>query len=267
MVLQQRIAALKASRDKLIGAFDAQAAEVERLSVDNAALAEVRPRAVARAALGAQDALLGSSIALPSSPHGSVCGVASVALVAVSLSVGSPTFAAFQTCVAAAPDRGFWLPALPPLQSLVHLRDVAAKWEAQAQDSLAQNERLKDLLEESATWSVPSTAATTAPAAGPASSAAEQGTAAAAAAASARQPAGTAGGDVGEAAPPAAGSGTGKDGALAALCQRFERELLLEKAKTAQLDLQVRSGGRHGMQKGGAPPAVRRQLEPYPRTV
>lgn len=42
-VLQQRIAALKASRDKLIGAFDAQAAEVERLSADNAALAEVRP--------------------------------------------------------------------------------------------------------------------------------------------------------------------------------------------------------------------------------
>lgn len=40
--LQQRIAALKASRDKLIGAFDAQAAEVERLSTDNAALAEVR---------------------------------------------------------------------------------------------------------------------------------------------------------------------------------------------------------------------------------
>jgi hypothetical protein len=40
-LLQQRIAALKASRDKLIAAFDAQAAEVERLSTDNAALAEV----------------------------------------------------------------------------------------------------------------------------------------------------------------------------------------------------------------------------------
>lgn len=39
--LQQRIAALKASRDKLIAAFDAQAAEVERLSGDNAALAQV----------------------------------------------------------------------------------------------------------------------------------------------------------------------------------------------------------------------------------
>lgn len=39
--LQQRIAALKASRDKLIAAFDAQAAEIERLSTDNAALAEV----------------------------------------------------------------------------------------------------------------------------------------------------------------------------------------------------------------------------------
>ena len=40
--LQARIAALKAARDKLIAAFDAQAAEVERLSGDNAALAEVR---------------------------------------------------------------------------------------------------------------------------------------------------------------------------------------------------------------------------------
>ncbi|KAI7845489.1 hypothetical protein COHA_001036 [Chlorella ohadii] len=77
--LQERIAALKASRDKLIGAFDAQAAEIERLSGDNAALAE----------------------------------------------------------------------------SLAELRDTASKWEAQAQASLAQNERLKDLLEESATWSIP----------------------------------------------------------------------------------------------------------------
>ncbi len=74
VVLQQRIAALKASRDKLIGAFDAQAAEVERLSVDNAALAEVRPRAVARAAVGAQDALLRSSSTMSSNPRGRVCG-------------------------------------------------------------------------------------------------------------------------------------------------------------------------------------------------
>lgn len=161
-VLQQRIAALKASRDKLIGAFDAQAAEVERLSADNAALAE----------------------------------------------------------------------------SLAQLRDVAAKWEAQALGSLAQNERLKDLLEESATWSIPSAA----PTAGAAGATAEAGAAVAAAAALAQQPAGADGGDGGEAAASAAGAGGARDGGvLSALCQRFERELLLEKAKTAQLDMQVRA--------------------------
>ena len=40
-LLHQRMAALKASRDKLIAALDAQAAEVERLGTENAALAEV----------------------------------------------------------------------------------------------------------------------------------------------------------------------------------------------------------------------------------
>ena len=65
-VLQQRIVALKASRDKLIGAFDAQAAEIERLSGDNAALAEVGcaagmtwvPTSLLRACAGAGPALL-----------------------------------------------------------------------------------------------------------------------------------------------------------------------------------------------------------------
>lgn len=39
--LAQRVAALKASRDKLIAALDTQAAEVERLSAENASLLEV----------------------------------------------------------------------------------------------------------------------------------------------------------------------------------------------------------------------------------
>lgn len=137
-----------------------------------------------------------------------------------------------------------------PMQSLAQLRDVAAKWEAQAQGSLAQNERLKDLLEESATWSIPSAA----PTAGAAGATAEAGAAVAAAAALAQQPAGADGGDGGEAAASAAGAGGARDGGvLSALCQRFERELLLEKAKTAQLDMQVRSVARHVLQQAGCP--------------
>lgn len=120
---------------------------------------------------------------------------------------------------------------------MTQLRDVAAKWEAQAQGSLAQNERLKDLLEESATWSVP----TASPAAGPAGSTAEAGAAVAAAAALAQHSDGAS-----TAPAPAAGAGASAGGALAALCQRFERELLLEKSKTAQLDMQVRCGGGAG---------------------
>ncbi|PRW32984.1 ubiquinone biosynthesis [Chlorella sorokiniana] len=170
--LQARIAALKASRDKLIGAFDAQAAEIERLSGDNAALAE----------------------------------------------------------------------------SLAQLRDAAAKWEAQAQASLAQNERLKDLLEESATWSIPAApGSASAPsssvaggggstAAAAAVQAAEALTAAAAAAGSPRVGEGGGSGAAGAGSNGAAGGSS-----LAELCRRFERELLLEKARSTQLDLQVRA--------------------------
>jgi hypothetical protein len=44
-------------------------------------------------------------------------------------------------------------------QELIACREAAEKWERQAQDSLAQLERLKDLLEESALWrGVPSAA-------------------------------------------------------------------------------------------------------------
>lgn len=39
-----------------------------------------------------------------------------------------------------------------PTQALADSREAAEKWEAQAQGSLAQLERLKDLLEESALW-------------------------------------------------------------------------------------------------------------------
>lgn len=121
---------------------------------------------------------------------------------------------------------------------------MAGKWEAQAQDSLAQNERLKDLLEESATWSAPA-----APAA-PEGSSTEAAVAAAAAAhlAAAATSGPAAGAGTGGGA--AGGGGGGDSSALAALCQRFERDLLLEKARSAQLDVQVR-WGRHGARNGG----------------
>jgi len=38
---------------------------------------------------------------------------------------------------------------------LEHARDAETHWEALAQDGLAQSERLKDLLEESALWRAP----------------------------------------------------------------------------------------------------------------
>lgn len=40
-------------------------------------------------------------------------------------------------------------------QALESSRDAEAHWEALAQDGLAQSERLKDLLEESALWRIP----------------------------------------------------------------------------------------------------------------
>ena len=151
----------------------------------------------------------------------------------------------------------------PPLaQSLAQLRDVAAKWEAQAQDSLAQNERLKDLLEESATWSIPaapaapdhSTAAASGGGGAPgdgssrAAAAAVEAAEALAAAAAAGSP------KVGDAAGGSAAGGAGgaaEGGSLAELCRRFERELLLEKARSAQLDVQVRWAGGGGGAAGG----------------
>eukprot|EP00887_Chlorella_sp_A99_P007323 scaffold2.g7323.t1 len=145
--LQRRLAALKASRDKLIAVLDGQAAEVEWLTTENAALAE----------------------------------------------------------------------------ALAELRDVAAKWEAQAQGALGQTEQLKDLLEESATWSTH---------VAPASSAGGQQ----------QQPGGRSSGGGEQGAAPAGepGGTEAAAGDLAARCQQLESELLLEKARSSQLDLQVR---------------------------
>ena len=41
------------------------------------------------------------------------------------------------------------------VQALDHAREAETHWEALAQDGLAQSERLKDLLEESALWRAP----------------------------------------------------------------------------------------------------------------
>lgn len=137
-------------------------------------------------------------------------------------------------------------PSCHGLQSLVQLRDAASKWEAQAQASLAQNERLKDLLEESATWSIPA-----APSSGSAAAAggAADGGGGSSAAAAAVQAAEALAAAAAAAGSPRAGDGGGEGatsaaategGSLAEQCRKFERELLLEKARSAQLDLQVR---------------------------
>ena len=157
------------------------------------------------------------------------------------------------THLAAAPLRAGLLLACPQpallgllAQSLSQLRDVAAKWEAQAQAGLAQNERLKDLLEESAAWPLPGAGAGTAPQppagspqqagqAGDGSSEPSSGKDGAADAAGE-----AAGGEEGSGEAAAAAAAGGDVQRLAALCARFERELLEERARAARLDLQVR---------------------------
>lgn len=94
-----------------------------------------------------------------------------------------------------------------PLQALVELRSVSDRWEAQAQQGLAQSEQLKDLLEESATWGADR------PAAAPAEGGGAAGTAPAAPAAD----------------------------AAAEECRRLEGALLAESARAASLELQVRA--------------------------
>lgn len=102
-------------------------------------------------------------------------------------------------------------------QAVVELRDVASRWEAQAQLGLAQSERLKDLLEESATWGLGGAVAAT----GSISEQQQQ-----------QQHALLAGEGTSE----AAGMKSPEE-----VCAQLQRELLLEKARTAQLDLQVRT--------------------------
>jgi hypothetical protein len=109
--------------------------------------------------------------------------------------------------------------SIPLAQAVVELRGAAEKWEAQAQLGLAQNERLKDLLEESATWDIGQAA--------DAEGAEEE--------ASAEADAGAAG-ELGAAL---AGGAEQRARQLEALCGRLQRELLLEKARSAQLALQV----------------------------
>ena len=56
------------------------------------------------------------------------------------------------------PRRGWLGPkaaAIDGTQALEHAREAETYWEALAQDGLAQSERLKDLLEESALWRAP----------------------------------------------------------------------------------------------------------------
>jgi len=88
-------------------------------------------------------------------------------------------------------------------------RRLAAGWEVQAQESLAQVDKLKDLLEESASWS------------------AQQSSAAAAGA----DPAGKAG----------AGAGAGGPGDAASRLHALQQEMLAEKARVVDLEVQVRA--------------------------
>lgn len=148
---------------------------------------------------------------------------------------------------------------------MAELREVAGRWEAQAQLGLAQAEKLKDLLEESATWDAAHDAAGAAGAEPGSREAATDGgwhgvgrqalstdcTVAAWAACGlpsvcctnshhasglACCPADTVGSPAG--VEPGRGEG-GSAEQLEARCARLQRELLLEKTKTAQLELQV----------------------------
>ncbi len=124
---------------------------------------------------------------------------------------------------------------------------AACLWEAQAQQGLAQNERLKDLLEESAAWDAAAGVAAAAAAAVGAADA-EEGSSAA------QSPMFAAGAVDGgaqledEDGDGEHGSGQEGDGQpqeavllqLRALCGQLQRQLLEERARSAKLDLQVR---------------------------
>jgi hypothetical protein len=114
------------------------------------------------------------------------------------------------------------------LQSLLEVRKTAIAYEAQAQEGLAQTERLKDLLEESARWDLPATLANNSvPGGEPNGHSGENGNV-------------TSDSNDAPGASPAVPAGMdARD--LTVLCQRLHGELMLQRAKTAERDLQVRA--------------------------
>ena len=133
------------------------------------------------------------------------------------------------------------------VQAVLELREAADRWEAQAQQGLAQNERLKDLLEESAAWDAAADVAAAAAAA--AAAGAEEGSSHAPPPASAAR-ARDGNGQQEEDDEGEGESGSGEEGEeqapetvllqLRALCGQLQRQLLEERARSAKLDLQVR---------------------------
>jgi hypothetical protein len=153
-----QIAQLKASRDKLLAELEKQFLEVDRLGVENSALLQAwnkysRPSLAAKGAVrfSARNCILwwlvgdhqahahGSWLApahfLVSAPEHS----AAAALSASNLGMDGKACTAGQL--------------LQLLQALQEVNEAAQSWEQQAQGSLQQLDRLKDILEESASWS------------------------------------------------------------------------------------------------------------------
>lgn len=148
------------------------------------------------------------------------------------------------------------------IQSLHELRKTAAAFEAQAQEGLIQTERLKDLLEESALWNPP-------PAESP------------------KHPNGQhadntlidkhqQNGQGNEIEPleehPSASSSTAhvdtkKQKELEALCQQLQGELLLQRAKKADLELQVRALCLEMTRTAAASGQIRRSVAPVLQNV
>jgi hypothetical protein len=123
------VAGLRASRDKLLLELDEQAAEAQRLALENGVLQQARTPAAPsiRASLRPRHAQ-------PSSAR-----------------PDATAKVVFKSEVAA--KRMLSSEASGAAQSLADVREAAGAWEAQAQSGLGQVERLKDLLEESARWS------------------------------------------------------------------------------------------------------------------
>jgi hypothetical protein len=144
--LQRQVAALKASREKLLEQVDAQFAEMERLGNENAALAAVR-RALTHARACAH------TPAGPPTPAPHTHATPSNRF--SWLSISGPA-RPWQRGVVLERTRGgrACRRRLVVFQGLDDAREAISAWESQAQEGLAQSARLKDLLEESATWSI-----------------------------------------------------------------------------------------------------------------